>query len=256
MLNSYAKRHLLTGWQFMGFIIFVTMSYHVQTTLSERILYEDNHLIVINKMVGEIVQGDITGDTPLSEAIKAFLKVRDAKPGNVFLGVPHRLDRPVSGICLFAKTSKALERMNKMFNQGTVSKTYLALVANKPAQDEALLVHYLTRNEKQNKSYALDEPEQGAKEARLRYKYLKSIRNYHLLEIELLTGRHHQIRCQLAAMGSPIKGDLKYGASRPNQDGGISLHAFRLAFVHPVTREPVVFVSPWSVFGKKVTDSQ
>jgi 23S rRNA pseudouridine1911/1915/1917 synthase len=247
---------LLTGWQFTGLTIFVTMSYAILTDLVTRILYEDNHLIVVNKRVGEIVQGDITGDTPLSEALKQFLKERDAKPGNVFVGVPHRLDRPVSGLCLFAKTSKALGRMNRMFNQGVVTKTYLALVKNKPVQDEALLVHYLTRNEKQNKSYALDKPAHGAKEARLRYKVLGSIRNYHLLEIELMTGRHHQIRCQLAAMGCPIKGDLKYGAGHANPDGGISLHAYRLAFIHPVSREPVQIVAPWSVFGKKVTDSQ
>ena len=240
----------------MRLIIFVTMSYAIQTDLARRILYEDNHLIVVNKMVGEIVQADITGDTPLSETIKTFLKERDAKPGNVFVGVPHRLDRPVSGICLFAKTSKALERMNRMFNQGTVNKTYLALVANKPGQNDALLVHYLTRNEKQNKSYALDKPSQGAKVARLHYRYLKSIRNYHLLEIELMTGRHHQIRCQLAAIGSTIKGDLKYGAKRPNPDGSISLHAYRLAFIHPVSREPLLIVAPWSVLGKKITDFQ
>ena len=247
---------MLTGWQFTGLIIFVTMSYATLTDLSSRILYEDNHLIVINKQVGEIVQGDITGDMPLNEAIKIFLKQRDAKPGNVFVGVPHRLDRPVSGICLFAKTSKALGRMNRMFNQGTVNKTYLALVENKPIQDKAFLVHYLTRNEKQNKSYALDKPVQGAKEARLQYRFLNSIGHYHLLEIELMTARHHQIRCQLAAIGSPIKGDLKYGAVRPNPDGGISLHACRLAFIHPVSQAPVVIVAPWPVLGKNVIDFQ
>lgn len=229
----------------MEMTTFVTMSYFVHTELADRILYEDNHLIVINKLPGEIVQGDKTGDRPLSESLKAFLKERDDKPGNVFVGVSHRLDRPVSGICLFAKTSKALERMNRMFRDGEVRKIYLALVEKIPPQHSGMLTHYLTRNERQNKSYAWDAPREDAKEAKLRYAYVKSTDKYHLLEIELLTGRHHQIRCQLSALGCPIKGDLKYGARRSNPDGGISLHAYRLEFIHPVRREPVVITAPW-----------
>lgn len=225
--------------------IFVTMSYHTAKPLAERILYEDNHLIAINKLPGEIVQGDKTGDEPLSEALKCYLKERDRKPGNVFVGVPHRLDRPVSGICLFAKTSKGLGRMNGLFHDGAMHKTYLALVIEKPSVPVATLTHYLTRNEKQNKSFAWETPREGAKEAKLRYTYLRSTLKYHLLEIELLTGRHHQIRCQLAAIGLHIKGDLKYGAPRSNPDGGISLHAYRLEFVHPIRQEPVVITAPW-----------
>ena len=213
--------------------------------ISERILYEDNHIIVVNKLAGEIVQGDKTGDIPLSETLKVFIRERDNKPGNVFIGVPHRLDRPVSGLCVFAKTSKALERLNAMFSQGEMHKTYLALVAVKPKADEAVLTHYLTRNEKQNKSYAWLSPRPDAKEASLRYRYLKSTKSYHLIEIELYTGRHHQIRCQLAAIGSPIKGDLKYGAPRSNPDGGISLHAYHLEFMHPVKKESVSITAPW-----------
>lgn len=236
----------------MGMIIFVTMSYFAHTELAGRILYEDNHLIVINKLAGEIVQGDKTGDQPLCDTIKAFLKEREEKPGNVFVGVPHRLDRPVSGICLFTKTSKALERMNRMFHDGGVRKTYLALVEKPPLQHSAMLIHYITRNEQQNRSYAWNAPRENAKEAKLRYRYLKSTHKFHLLEIELLTGRHHQIRCQLSAIGCPIKGDLKYGARRSNPDGGISLHAYRLEFIHPVRREPVLITAPWHSW---ITDS-
>jgi len=224
---------------------FATMSDKKNIPISERILYEDNHIIVVNKLAGEIVQGDKTGDIPLSETLKDFIRERDNKPGNVFIGVPHRLDRPVSGLCVFAKTSKALERLNAMFSKGEMHKTYLALVAVKPEADEAVLTHYLSRNEKQNKSYAWPSPRPDAKEARLRYKYLKSTKSYHLIEIELYTGRHHQIRCQLATIGSPIKGDLKYGAPRSNPDGGISLHAYHLEFVHPVRKEPVSITAPW-----------
>ena len=256
MLNSYAKRDLLTGWQFEGMIIFVTMSYLADNPISQRILYEDNHLLAVNKLPGEIVQGDKTGDTPLSEILKAFIKERDQKPGNVFMGVPHRLDRPVSGICLFAKTSKALERLNRMFREGEVHKTYLALVSKKPPADSALLTHYILRNEKQNKSYARETHAEGAREARLRYRYLESTHKYHLLEIDLLTGRHHQIRCQLAAIGSPIKGDLKYGARRSNPDGSISLHAYSVTFEHPVKKEALVITAPWNPFGSEPKENQ
>ena len=204
-----------------------------------QILYEDNHLIIVNKRVGEIVQGDKTGDEPLSKTIANFIAERDSKPGDAFLGVPHRLDRPVSGITLFAKTSKALERMNEMFRTGTVKKTYWAIVANMPPKEEDLLIHYLTRNEKQNKSYARIKPTPGAKEAKLKYKLIGASDKYYLLEVELITGRHHQIRSQLAAIGSPIKGDLKYGAPRSNPDGGISLHAKSINFIHPVKKEEI-----------------
>ncbi|MBO4570800.1 MAG: RNA pseudouridine synthase [Bacteroidales bacterium] len=221
--------------------------------IAGRILYEDNHLLVINKRAGEIVQGDKTGDEPLSETLKAFIAQRDSKPGRVFMGVPHRLDRPVSGIALFAKTSKALERMNEAFRLGEVHKTYWALSVARPEPAEGELRHFLLRNEKQNKSYARNTPSEGAKEARLRYKVLEDTDRYHLVEVELLTGRHHQIRCQLSAIGCPIKGDLKYGAPRSNKDGGICLHARRISFVHPVRKEEVVVEAPvdWSPILKK-----
>ncbi|MDR2358394.1 MAG: RNA pseudouridine synthase [Prevotellaceae bacterium] len=217
---------------------------HTHLLGSSVILYEDNHILAVNKRAGEIVQGDKTGDTPLCELLKQFIKERDHKPGNVFLGVPHRLDRPVSGVTLFAKTGKALERLNELFRNGGVHKIYWAIVKNPPAKDSDTLTHYLIRNEKQNKSYASGMPRQGAKEARLRYSLLAGGDNYHLLEVQLLTGRHHQIRCQLAAVGCPVKGDLKYGAPRSNPDGSISLHARSVAFEHPVKKEPVVIVAP------------
>lgn len=212
--------------------------------IAQRILYEDNHLLIINKLAGEMVQADKTGDIPVSEVLKDFIKERDNKPGRVFLGVPHRLDRPVSGICVFAKTSKALERLNALFRDGQMHKTYRALVANKPPLQTDLLTHYLVRNEKQNKSYAYPKPVPNAKEARLRYTYVSPTDHYHLIEIELLTGRHHQIRAQLAAIGCPIKGDLKYGAKRSNPDGSISLHAYRLTFQHPIRKEPITVEAP------------
>ncbi|MFA6334746.1 MAG: RluA family pseudouridine synthase [Bacteroidales bacterium] len=208
------------------------------------ILYEDNHLIVVNKRSGEIVQGDKTGDEPLSDKISRYIAQRDNKPGAAFIGVSHRLDRPVSGIAVFAKTSKALKRLNEMFRNGEVEKKYWAVVANKPEHPSAELIHYLVRNEKQNKSYANLLPKKNAKEARLRYKLLSSSDRYHLLEVELLTGRHHQIRCQLAEIGCPIKGDLKYGATRSNPDGGISLHARSIRFVHPVKKEELFIEAP------------
>lgn len=212
--------------------------------IAKRILYEDNHILAINKLVGEIVQGDKTGDEPLSESLKLFIKERDAKPGNVFMGVTHRLDRPVSGITLFAKTSKALSRLNEMFRVGDIKKTYWAIVKNRPPKDEDMLTHYLTRNEKQNKSTAHIKPVPNAKEAKLIYKMIASSDTYHLLEIQLLTGRHHQIRSQLSAIGCPIKGDLKYGFPRSNPDGGISLHARSAELIHPVKKETLKITAP------------
>lgn len=203
--------------------------------LAGRILYEDNHLMVFDKRSGEIVQGDKTGDEPLSETLKAFIAARDNKRGQVFLGVPHRLDRPVSGVTVFAKTSKALERLSELFRQGGVHKTYWALCCHAPAREEGELQDYLVRNEKQNKSYVVsDGTRPGAKLARLRYRHIGDTERYHLLEVELFTGRHHQIRCQLAHLGCPIKGDLKYGAPRSNPDGGICLLARNIRFEHPV----------------------
>lgn len=207
-------------------------------------LYEDNHIIIVAKSSGEIVQGDKTGDTPLSETVKAYIKEKYHKPGNVFLGVAHRLDRPVSGIVVFARTSKALTRLNDMFRNGEVHKTYWAITRNRPPKDEGRLEHWLVRNERQNKSYAYDREVPDAKKARLEYRLIGHSENYFLLEIRLLTGRHHQIRCQLAAMGCPIKGDLKYGARRSNPDGSISLMARRVEFVHPVSRENVAVEAP------------
>ena len=209
-----------------------------------QVVYEDNHVIIVNKQSGEIVQGDKTGDTPLSDIVKAYLKEEYAKPGNVFLGVVHRLDRPVSGLVIFAKTSKALERLNRMFANGEVHKTYWAITKNVPPQIEGKLEHWLVRNEKQNKSYAYTKEKPGAKKAVLKYRLIGKTDNYNLLEIELLTGRHHQIRCQLAAMGCPIKGDLKYGAKRSNPDGSISLLARRMEFVHPVSKETITVEAP------------
>ena len=208
------------------------------------ILYEDNHIIIVNKAVGEIVQGDKTGDKPLSDIVADYLKERYNKPGAAFVGVPHRLDRPTSGIVVLAKTSKALERLNDMFRRGDVEKTYWAIVGNRPAEDEAELTHWLVRNEQQNKSYAYDRERPGAKQAILDYRLLVSLTNYHLLEVELKTGRHHQIRCQLAKIGCPIKGDLKYGAPRSNPDGSISLHARRVRFVHPVSHIDIDVTAP------------
>jgi 23S rRNA pseudouridine1911/1915/1917 synthase len=221
------------------------------------IIYEDNHIIAVSKTCHEIVQADKTGDEPLSDTLKRLIKERDAKPGNVFLGVTHRLDRPTTGVVLFAKTSKALERLNRMFSSGEVHKTYWCIVENVwgagvnvaeatadlPPKEQDL-TDYLVRNEKQNRSYAYSEPRQGAKEARLHYRVIASNERYALLEVQLFTGRHHQIRCQLANIGLPIKGDLKYGAPRSNPDGGISLHSRQAQFVHPVSKQEVVIVAP------------
>ncbi len=208
------------------------------------ILYEDNHIIAVNKTCREIVQGDKTGDMPLSEMLKIWLKEKYNKPGNVFVGVTHRLDRPVSGVVVFAKTSKALARLNEMFRKGEVKKTYWAIVKQRPPEPEGELVNWLVRNEKQNKSYVYDSERIHAKKAILHYRVIARSENYYLLEIDLKTGRHHQIRCQLAHMGCPIKGDLKYGADRSNPDGGISLHAHSAAFIHPVSKLPLQIVAP------------
>lgn len=208
------------------------------------ILYEDNHLIVVNKAVGEIVQGDKTGDEPLVETLKGYIKEKYNKPGAVFCGVTHRLDRPVSGVVVFARTSKALERMNKLFAEHTdIRKTYWAIVCGKPTDEKGTLENWLVRNEKQNKSYAYDKERPNAKRAILDYEVLAYGDRYTLLSIILRTGRHHQIRCQLAAAGMPIKGDLKYGAPRSNPDGGISLHARSIEFEHPVSHEIVSVVA-------------
>lgn len=205
----------------------------------EQIVYEDNHIMVINKLPSEIVQGDKTGDMPLSEKIQNFIKRRDDKPGNVFCGVIHRLDRPVSGLVIFAKTSKALSRFNELFREKAINKTYLAVVKNKPAKPSARLTHYLIKNEKTNTSRAYDEPVERALKAELEYELIGSSEHYHLLKVKLFTGRHHQIRCQLAAMGCPIKGDIKYGFNRTNKGGFIHLHSYLLNFVHPIRQEEI-----------------
>lgn len=209
------------------------------------ILYEDNHLVIVNKQAGEIVQGDKTGDTPLSDIVKDWLKEKYNKPGNVYLGVVHRLDRPVSGVVLFAKTSKALPRLNKMFAEhNKVNKTYWAIVQNRPQEPQGTLTHWLTRQEKNNTARAYDREVPGSKKAVLDYELIASGDRYHLLEIHLHTGRHHQIRCQLAKIGCPIKGDLKYGAPRSNPDGSISLHARTLTLEHPVNHESISITAP------------
>ena len=214
------------------------------------VLYEDNHIIAVNKTCNEIVQGDKTGDTPLSEMVKAYIKVKYNKPGEVFLGVPHRLDRPTSGVVLFARTSKALTRLNDMFKEKSFSpkddlrKTYWAIVQGAPKQPEARLENWLVRNEQLNKSFIAKPGAKDAKLAVLTYKTLVRGEHYTLLEINLQTGRHHQIRCQLAAIGCPVKGDLKYGAKRSNPDGGISLHARKIEFIHPVSKQPICITAP------------
>lgn len=205
-----------------------------------KVVYEDNHIIIVDKCSGEIVQGDKTGDKPLSDTVKEYIKQKYNKPGNVFLGVVHRLDRPVSGLVVFAKTSKALSRLNDMFRTGDVHKTYWAVVKRRDIAMEGTLTDWLTRNERQNKSYAHEREVPGAKKAVLKYKVRAVADNYMLIEVTLLTGRHHQIRCQLSHMGCPIKGDLKYGAPRSNPDGSISLLSRRVEFVHPVSKENIV----------------
>lgn len=219
----------------------------------DRILYEDNHIIAVNKTNHDIVQSDKTGDEPLIEQIKSVIKLRDKKPGNVYLEVIHRIDRPVSGAVLFAKTSKVLPRMNKLFHDGQVKKIYWAVVKNTPPKESDTLIHHLLRNTKQNKSYVFDTVKPESKEAKLIYKVLGKTSNYFLLEIELLTGRHHQIRSQLAKIGCPIKGDLKYGFPRSNPDGGIHLHSRLVSFIHPVSGEfiEIVAQTPEDVLWKE-----
>lgn len=217
---------------------------NLSTPQNLKIIYEDNHIIVINKRPGDIVQGDKTGDLPLSEIVKLYIKKKYRKPGNVYLGVAHRLDRPTSGIVVFARTSKALSRLNKIFAEKKAKKTYWAIVKNRPKNKEAILTHWLKRNPKQNKSYAYEHEIKDSKKAILEYKTIQELNNYYLLEIDLKTGRHHQIRAQLAAIESPIKGDLKYGFDRSNPNGSIHLHARLLSFIHPVSKERVEFLAP------------
>lgn len=233
-----------------------TLSEDEISDLASRILYEDNHLLVVNKKVGEISQGDKTGDECLADSYKAFIAFRDGKPGKVFMGTPHRLDRPVSGICILAKTSKALERLTAMFRDGEIHKKYWALCCNRPSCDEGHLEDWLVRNEKMNKSFVAKGNSAGAKLAKLNFKYLRSTERYHLLEVELLTGRHHQIRCQLSNMGCIIKGDLKYGAPRSNPDGGICLHAHEIKFIHPVQHCQMDIIAPVPGEWKGITEGQ
>jgi len=211
--------------------------------MKNEVLFEDNHLIVVNKLPGDIVQADKTKDTPLRETVQNYLKVKYNKPGNVFAGVVHRIDRPVSGAVVFARTSKALARLNKIFSQREVKKIYWAVVDRAPAKPEEHLTHYLRKNERQNKSYVVNEKAKGAQRAELKYKLVAESDRYYLLEVELLTGRHHQVRAQLAAIGCHIKGDLKYGAARSNRDGSIHLHARRVEFIHPVKKEMLIIVA-------------
>ena len=223
-----------------------------------KVLYEDNHIIVINKASSEIVQGDRTGDKPLSEKVKEYLKVKYNKPGNVFCGVTHRLDRPTSGIVVFAKTSKALSRLNKMFRDDEVEKTYWAIVQNPPKNDKGILIHYLIKNNRRNKSTAYTTKNRDTKKAIINYSLMAKSDNYYMLEVKLETGRHHQIRVQLSHIGSPIKGDLKYGAKRSNEDGSISLHARSISFIHPVSKNKIDVIAPvpndnlWMFFEKKL----
>ncbi len=223
--------------------------------LDLEILFEDNHILAINKPNNRLVQKDITGDTALVDDVKRYIKEKYQKPGNVFLGVVHRLDRPVSGVLLFARTSKALSRLNKMFRDGDVQKTYWAIIKNKPPEKNGILRNYLVKNQKQNKSYCFTEEVKNSKLAILEYHWLASSERYHLLEIDLKTGRHHQIRTQLTHIGCPVKGDLKYGYPRSNPDGGISLHSRKLHFIHPVSKENIVLIADcpdseklWSCF--------
>ena len=212
--------------------------------IESQIVFEDNHLLIINKKTGQLVQGDKTGDASLLDLIKEFIKKRDQKPGNVFLGLVHRIDRPTSGLVIYAKTSKALTRLTQMVKNREIKKTYWAVVAKEMIPQSQRLVHYLHKNEKTNKSTVFIKPTENAKESILSYQIIKTLDNFQLLEVDLETGRHHQIRAQLSKIGVPIKGDLKYGSSRSNPDGGIHLHARRLEFIHPVTKENLVVVAP------------
>lgn len=222
--------------------------------IANRVLYEDNHLLIINKKPSEIVQGDKTGDVPLSETVKEYLRVKYNKPGNVYIGVVHRVDRPVSGCVIFAKTDKALSRMNKLIHDRQIRKFYWVVVKNKPPKDTDRIIHYLLKNEKQNKSYSVKPDAKGALKAELEYNVIGKSDNYFLLEVELFTGRHHQIRAQLAEIGCPVKGDLKYGFPRSNPDASIHLHARKVEFIHPVKNEKVSVIalppdeSVWNYF--------
>ena len=209
-----------------------------------QVLFEDNHMVIVNKRAGDITQGDKTGDKPLSDIVKEYIKDKYNKPGNVYLGVVHRLDRPTSGIIIFARTSKALERLNKMLREKTIRKTYWAVVKNQPKKASDTLINFLKKNPKNNKSTAYNKEIDGSKKAILHYKTLKKLDNYSLLEVDLETGRHHQIRCQLSTIGLPIKGDLKYGFNRSNKDGSIHLHARKINFTHPVTKEDINITAP------------
>ncbi|WP_313579937.1 RluA family pseudouridine synthase [Chishuiella sp.] len=212
--------------------------------MNPEILFEDNHLLIINKKAGELAQGDETGDIPLIDSLKSYIKKRDNKPGNVFLGLVHRLDRPTSGVLIFAKTSKALTRMNEMFQKRNIDKVYRAIVQNKPPHNFERLEHYLKKNPKNNKTTVYPKPTGDAKKAILEYTYLGALDSFHYVEVKLFTGRSHQIRAQLSSVGSPIKGDLKYGAKRSNPDGSISLHAYRITFEHPVKKEEITIIAP------------
>lgn len=231
-----------------------------RSNIEQDILYADNHLIIVNKRPSDIVQGDRTGDEPLSEILKRYLKEKYNKPGEVFLGVVHRLDRPVSGAILFARTSKALSRLNAMLRDGEVKKTYWAVVGEAPPEPAGHLIHYLTRREENNKSYVSKQPSEESQRAELTYRVAGQSDRYFLLEVELLTGRHHQIRAQLAAIGCPIRGDLKYGYPRSNDDGSINLHARRISFIHPVRKEPLTVIADppegklWDFFRSRVNE--
>ena len=226
-------------------------------SISKRVLFEDNHLLILNKLPGELVQGDKTGDIPLVDLAKSYIKKKYQKPGKVFLGIPHRLDRPVSGIVIFSRTSKSLTRMSEMFKQKTIRKTYWAVVKSTPGKHEDHLIHYMVRNTKQNKSYAHDKEVAHSKRAELEYKVIAKSDNYFLLEIDLLTGRHHQIRAQLSKKGMPVKGDLKYGFDRSNKDGSIHLHARKVSFIHPTTKGEIEIIAApphdplWNYYSKE-----
>jgi 23S rRNA pseudouridine1911/1915/1917 synthase len=230
----------------------------MRKSLDKRILYEDNHILALNKEPSEIVQGDKTGDEPLNEKLKSYLKKKYNKPGNVFLGVVHRIDRPVSGVVLFARTSKALTRLNELVKERKIKKTYWAIVKNKPPKKKAVLTNFLVRNQKKNKSFVYDKPVENSKEAKLFYKLIAESKDYYLLEVDLLTGRHHQIRAQLAAIGCPIKGDLKYGFARSNADASINLHARKIELIHPVKKESLTIIADppknilWDFFVDKL----
>jgi 23S rRNA pseudouridine1911/1915/1917 synthase len=228
----------------------------IAEAIARQIIYEDNHLIILNKLSSQIVQGDKTGDKPLGELVKVYLKEKYNKPGDVFLAVIHRLDRPVSGVVIFAKTDKAMTRMAKLFQQRDIKKLYWAIVKNKPKQETAHLINFLKKNEAQNKSYVYDKEVPGCQRAELKYRILGNSDTYYLLEVELMTGKHHQIRAQLAGIGCPIKGDVKYGFTRPNQDLSICLHARSICFIHPVKNEEIIIKAPvpedklWQHFDK------